>query len=382
MLFWRGKLSKLGIVIIYAIFFGVIFVLKKSSLTVTPTCIVIKELKENVETQSRSNSQQEIQFQPSNNMVLGIAKEFEKNSSFNHPLYPGIPLDMPLLNPQPGLSIGNIGLGAKIVVGIPTVKRNNISYVEQTLSSIFENTNNSSYIKVVVYIGESDEKFINKKMNDLSNKFSKELEENLLQVISPPNNYYPTDWNSNLHLQFDDTVDRVKWRSKQNLDQVFLMMYINNLSPEYYLMLEDDVIARKNYDSDILKFANQHEKKDWFFLSFCSLGAIGKLFRRRTLPSYASFIHTFWNRKPLDWLQNDYVAAELCSYDEKHEICIKKIKSHMLSHRPSLFQHMGKVSSLNGKKQLLSDKTFRKDSVNQNVHPNHPKILPKRKILL
>lgn len=78
MLFWRGKLSKLGIVIIYAIFFGVIFVLKKSSLTVTPTCIVIKELKENVETQSRSNSQQEIQFQPSNNMVLGIAKEFEK----------------------------------------------------------------------------------------------------------------------------------------------------------------------------------------------------------------------------------------------------------------------------------------------------------------
>ena len=61
-------------------------------------------------------------------------------------------------------------------------QRNNISYVEQTLSSIFENTNNSSYIKVVVYIGESDEKFINKKMNDLSNKFSKELEENLLQV--------------------------------------------------------------------------------------------------------------------------------------------------------------------------------------------------------
>ena len=31
------------------------------------------------------------------------------------------------------------------------------------------------------------------------------------------------------------------------------MMYINSLSPEYYLMLEDDVIARKNYDSDILK---------------------------------------------------------------------------------------------------------------------------------
>jgi len=365
MLFWRGKLSKLGFVLVYALFFCVIFVLKKSSVT-----------------QNRSNPQQETQFQPSNNMVLQIDKEFENNPSFNHPLYPELPLEMALLNPQPGLSIGNIDLGAKIVIGIPTVKRNNISYVEETLSSIFENTNVPSNIKVVVYIGELDEKFINKKMNDLSKQFSKELKNNLLQVISPPKNYYPTDWNNSLHLQFGDTVDRVKWRSKQNLDQVFLMMYINSLSPEYYLMLEDDVIARKNYDRDIIKFANQHEKRDWFFLSFCSLGAIGKLFRRRTLPSYASFIHTFWNRKPLDWLQNDYVAAELCSYDEKHEICIKKIKSHMLSHRPSLFQHMGKVSSLNGKKQLLSDKTFRKDSVNQNIHPNHPKILPKRKTVL
>ena len=51
-----------------------------------------------------------------------LIKKVSQNSSFNHPLYPGIPLDMPLLNPQPGLSIGNIGLGAKIVVGIPTVK--------------------------------------------------------------------------------------------------------------------------------------------------------------------------------------------------------------------------------------------------------------------
>jgi len=141
------------------------------------------------------------------------------------------------------------------------------------------------------------------------------------------------------------------------------MMFIYNLNPEYYLMLEDDVIARKNYDYDIIKFADQHKSRDWFFLSFCSLGAIGKLFRRRTLPSYASFIHTFWNRKPLDWLQNDYVASELCSYDEKHENCIKQIRSHMVPHRPSLFQHMGKVSSMKGKKQLLSDKNFVKTKI-------------------
>ena len=60
MLFWRGKLSKLGFVLVYALFFCVIFVLKKSSVT-----------------QNRSNPQQETQFQPSNNMVLQIDKEFE-----------------------------------------------------------------------------------------------------------------------------------------------------------------------------------------------------------------------------------------------------------------------------------------------------------------
>lgn len=80
-----------------------------------------------------------------------------------------------------------------------------------------------------------------------------------LQVISPPFNYYP-DWNSVLPESFGDTIERIKWRSKQNLDQVFLMMYIYNLSPNFYLMMEDDVTATNDYMNKILKVKRFHMK--------------------------------------------------------------------------------------------------------------------------
>ena len=72
-------------------------------------------------------------------------------------------------------------------------------------------------------------------------------------MISPPDNYYPSNWSEVVHFQFGDQLERIKWRSKQNLDQIFLMMYIYNLHPAYYLMLEDDVITRKDFAKDVMK---------------------------------------------------------------------------------------------------------------------------------
>jgi len=223
MIFLRGSLSRFGFVFIYIFILGAIFVLKKSSVTVIPTCIVIKELQEIVETQSQLIPQTKklnVQFHPSSNIFLDKDKHIKKNLSFNHLLYPEFPLGEALVNPQPGLSIGNIGLDAKIIIGIPTVKREGVSYLEHTLASMFENMNASSHTKVVVYIGESDEEFIKESMENLSTKFSNELRKSMLQVISPPSMYYPIEWTTNLHLQFGDKAERVKWRSKQNLDQV------------------------------------------------------------------------------------------------------------------------------------------------------------------
>ncbi|XP_039272564.2 alpha-1,3-mannosyl-glycoprotein 4-beta-N-acetylglucosaminyltransferase A-like isoform X2 [Styela clava] len=111
--------------------------------------------------------------------------------------------------------------------------------------------------------------------------------------------------------------------------------------------------------SGSLEAIESKKNRPWIYLSFCGLGAIGKLFRRRTLPLYASFIHSFWNAKPLDWLQVDFARSRICSYDETEKTCFKRLKSVTPEAQPSLFQHIGKVSSLPGKIQKLRDGRFR-----------------------
>lgn len=66
----------------------------------------------------------------------------------------------------------------------------------------------------------------------------------MIEVISPSQGYYPEF--DDLPLTLGDSLKRVKWRSKQNLDTIYLMAYAQTRGT-YYLMLEDDVIAEENY---------------------------------------------------------------------------------------------------------------------------------------
>lgn len=66
----------------------------------------------------------------------------------------------------------------------------------------------------------------------------------MIEVISPRDSYYP-DFDK-LPVTLGDSHKRVKWRSKQNLDNIFLMAYAQSKGT-FYLMLEDDIIAKKNY---------------------------------------------------------------------------------------------------------------------------------------
>ena len=43
-----------------------------------------------------------------------------------------------------------------------------------------------------------------------------------------------------------DSPERVKWRSKQNLDYAFLMMYAQSRG-RFYVQLEDDIVTQPNY---------------------------------------------------------------------------------------------------------------------------------------
>ncbi len=81
-----------------------------------------------------------------------------------------------------------------------------------------------------------------------------------MQLISPPASYYPR-W-SGLRRTLGDDMGRVIWRSKQNLDYAFLMMYAANGRGTFYVQLEDDVLTKPGYLSTMREFALLQEAKD------------------------------------------------------------------------------------------------------------------------
>jgi len=62
----------------------------------------------------------------------------------------------------------------------------------------------------------------------------------LLQVISPPKNFYPSFERPQATL--GDPPERVRWRSKGVVDAAHLMFHCRNMA-NYYVMLEDDILA-------------------------------------------------------------------------------------------------------------------------------------------
>lgn len=136
----------------------------------------------------------------------------------------------------------------------------------------------------------------------------------------------------------------MKWRSKQNLDQAYLMNYAHSLQPKYYLSVEDDVSAVSNYLETIYKYAETEMNDDILIISYCKWGAIGKLFSVKMLPTIVSYLRTFWNYKPLDWLFSDLLHILACRYPPTN--CNKDIDAIKKDYHKELFMHDGKVSSL------------------------------------
>ena len=84
-----------------------------------------------------------------------------------------------------------------MVLGIPTVKRDHQSYLQSTLRSIFNNIQpeDESDTLVVIFIAETDLSFVTETANSIKAGFSPQLESGILEIISPPVEYYP-DWSS------------------------------------------------------------------------------------------------------------------------------------------------------------------------------------------
>ncbi|XP_039258664.1 alpha-1,3-mannosyl-glycoprotein 4-beta-N-acetylglucosaminyltransferase A-like [Styela clava] len=244
------------------------------------------------------------------------------------------------------------------VIGITTITRPGVSYLHNTLRSLINGLGDFRNVTIAVYIGEEEPEDVKLIESGLQGDFASEISSGLIKVISPPENFYP-DWNEELRQSFGDSFQRVKWRSKQNLDQIFLMTYTYYLNPKYYIMLEDDVLASNDYLSKINADAEARADENYVMISYCQLGAIGKLLRREILPSMSTYFRLFWADKPLDWLMLDYMKSRVCNDSKGDKDCAEKLKEIEIVYKPSLFQHVGLTSSLEGKIQKLKDKNFK-----------------------
>ncbi|XP_010792241.1 alpha-1,3-mannosyl-glycoprotein 4-beta-N-acetylglucosaminyltransferase A-like, partial [Notothenia coriiceps] len=102
------------------------------------------------------------------------------------------------------------------------------------------------------------------------------------------------------------------WRTKQNLDFSFLMLYAHDKG-RFYVQLEDDVVAKAGYFNNMKTFATLNDSKQWLFLEFSQLGFIGKMFRTGDLPMITEFFLMFHKDKPVDWLLDHILWVKACN---------------------------------------------------------------------
>lgn len=130
---------------------------------------------------------------------------------------------------------------------------------------------------IIVFIGETDLEYVQLVAKEIEIRFSSYVECGLIDVLAPSPNYYPDM--EKLRITLNDPLERVKWRSKQNLDFAYMMAYAQPKAT-FYVQLEDDILAKRGFISTMKNFAlEKSAKKDapaWFVLEFCQLGFIGE----------------------------------------------------------------------------------------------------------
>lgn len=153
------------------------------------------------------------------------------------------------------------------------------------------------------------------------------------------------------------------WQRKQTFDCAELFQRCSRMG-EYYLHVEDDVIACRGFldsidrrlerhlsrESDwrVLSFYNSHEMDDDASYSELQLdrqyfGLIGQLLRCDDLSDLARYVCSHFERLPVDVLVGRFVLNS---------------GGRVYAHAPTLFQHVGLISSLPGRTQMWTAPEF------------------------
>uniref|UniRef100_A0A8C2E2G4 Zgc:154054 n=1 Tax=Cyprinus carpio TaxID=7962 RepID=A0A8C2E2G4_CYPCA len=252
---------------------------------------------------------------------------------------------------KPIVHLGKRRTGVSLVLGVPTVHRQKQSYLVNTLQSLLYDLSTAERkdIVIVVFVAETNATFVKAVVQSV------QTNSGVVEVISPSPHYYPDL--SNLKETFGDPKERVRWRTKQNLDYSFLMLYAQSKGT-YYVQLEDDIVAKQGFFESMKTYIEQVLSEEWLFMEFSQLGFIGKLFRTSDLPMIVEFFLMFHKDKPIDWLLDHILWVKVCNPEKDLKHCNNEKAQLKRTYKPSLFQHVGLHSSLTGKIQNLKDKDF------------------------
>ncbi|KAL5007581.1 hypothetical protein ScPMuIL_016387 [Solemya velum] len=237
-----------------------------------------------------------------------------------------------------------------LAMGLPTVKREGQNYLMQTIDSLLSSSTDAerSDVVLIIFLADLDIGWVNSTTNSIVQRYNTFLKSGFIQVVGTTPDIYPEL--EFTRRTFNDSKERVKWRSKQNIDYAHLFLYCRDISA-FYIQLEDDIIAAPSFLKSIHQTVQTKAKTFWFCIRFSSLGFIGYMFHSKDLERIAEFLFMFYSEQPCDNLMG-YLMRLMTQFQDI------KIK-------PSLFQHKGVVSSLKGKKQLLTDRNFREQQHKQ-----------------
>lgn len=265
-------------------------------------------------------------------------------------------LSMVDLTEHHALTVARFWLAGFLTIGVPTVCRKQQQYVLTTLDSLVSGLSRGhrQEVVIVVYLADQNETCRRSTETDVRQKYPSLVQSCLIRFLHPPANsrFYPA-----LSRQSGTNSEKkARWRSKQNLDFSYLLIQCQNLST-YYLQLEDDVIAVSWFYRSI-KETIKKTASNWVCIEFIELGFIGKLFHSSDLVPLATMI--------VDWYQHTPADDTYIEYYKK-----RQQKSRILV-TPTLFQHIGWHSSLDGRLQKLKDPYFESDLENKLFVNNNP----------
>ena len=197
-------------------------------------------------------------------------------------------------------------------------------------------------IYVVILLADLQKPAKSTMRRELFQTFDKYIEQGFLIVIEAYPEYY-RDLN-NIKEKYGDSAERRAWRSKENVDNSFLMCYCKDFS-HYYIHLEDDVKSSPSFFSKLQDYITE-TNTDWPSLNVAVKGSVAKVYHSHDLENMASYFYLMYDEMPIDWLMFQWTKMKFPN------VAYRENKEPFLS---SLFEHIGIQSSLAEKKMHNSN---------------------------